>query len=390
MPDGSSPYRLTLHDSIAAIPAAAWDACAGADNPFVSHAFLLALEESRSAVRDSGWLPQHAVVEDEAGCILAAAPMYLKSHSYGEYVFDHGWADAYMRAGGRYYPKLQVSVPFTPVPGPRLMLHPQADPALFDLLAKGLIDAAFQRGVSSLHVTFARAQEWQRLGELGFLQRQAYQFHWSNRGYASFDDFLKDLSSRKRKSLRKERRDVAESGVEIHALSGAALEPRHWDAFFRFYRSTSDRKWGQPYLTRGFFDRIGASMADKIVLVLAEHKGKYVAGALNLRGSDTLYGRNWGCLGDYPFLHFECCYYRAIDYAIEHGLARVEAGAQGEHKLQRGYLPTPTHSAHWIREPSFRQAVDDYLSRERLHIARTIEALAEHSPFRQENESAEA
>ena len=390
MPDGSSPYRLTLHDSIADIPAAAWDACAGGDNPFVSHAFLLALEESRSAVRDSGWLPQHAVIEDEAGSLLAAAPMYLKSHSYGEYVFDHGWADAYMRAGGRYYPKLQVSVPFTPVPGPRLMLHAQADPHLFDLLAEGLIDAASQRGVSSLHITFAPEQNWRRLGELGFLQRQGYQFHWSNGGYQSFEDFLKDLSSRKRKSIRKERRDVAESGVEIHTLSGAALEPRHWDAFFRFYRSTSDRKWGQPYLTRAFFERIGASMGDKVVLVLAEHKGKFVAGALNLKGSDTLYGRNWGCLGDYPFLHFECCYYRAIDYAIEHGLARVEAGAQGEHKLQRGYLPAPTHSAHWIREPSFRAAVEDYLSRERLHIARSIEALGTHSPFRQENESAEA
>jgi predicted N-acyltransferase len=390
MPDGSSPYRLTLHDSIAAIPASSWDACAGADNPFVGHAFLLALEESRSAVRDSGWLPQHALVEDEAGNVLGVAPMYLKSHSYGEYVFDHGWADAYMRAGGRYYPKLQVSVPFTPVPGPRLMLHPEANPALFDLLAKGLIDAAFQRGVSSLHITFAGQEECERLSELGFLQRQGYQFHWSNRGYASFEDFLKDLSSRKRKSIRKERRDVVDSGVEIHTLSGSAVEPRHWDAFFRFYRSTSDRKWGQPYLTRGFFDRIGASMADKIVLVLAEHKGKFVAGALNLKGSDTLYGRNWGCLGDYPFLHFEACYYRAIDYAIEHGLARVEAGAQGEHKLQRGYLPSPTHSAHWIREPSFRQAVDDYLCRERLHIARTIEALGEHSPFRQENEAAES
>ena len=390
MPDGASPYRLSLHESIAAIPASSWDACAGDDNPFVSHAFLLALEESRSAVRESGWLPQHAAIEDEAGSVLAVAPMYLKSHSYGEYVFDHGWADAYMRAGGRYYPKLQVSVPFTPVPGPRLMLSPQADPSLRDMLAKGLVDAAIQRGVSSLHITFARPEEWRRLGELGFLQRQGYQFHWSNDGYRSFDDFLKDLSSRKRKAIRKERRDVAESGIEIHTLSGGDLEPRHWDAFFRFYRSTSDRKWGQPYLTRGFFERIGATMADKVVLVLAEHKGKFVAGALNLKGGDTLYGRNWGCLGDYPFLHFEACYYRAIDYAIEHGMARVEAGAQGEHKLQRGYLPTPTHSAHWIRDPSFREAVDDYLGRERAHIARTIAALAEHSPFRQENESAEA
>jgi hypothetical protein len=384
MPDGSSPYRLSLYESIADIPAASWDAVAGDENPFVSHAFLLALEESGSAVRETGWLPQHAVVQDEAGTIVAAAPMYLKGHSYGEYVFDHGWADAFERAGGRYYPKLQVAVPFTPVPGPRLMLRPDADPALLDLLAKGLVDAAFQRGVSSLHVTFARQEEWERLGELGFLQRQGYQFHWSNRDYGSFDDFLADLSSRKRKAIRKERRDAAESGVEIRTLSGSELETRHWDAFFRFYMSTSDRKWGQAYLTREFFDRIGATMADKIVLVMCEHHGKFVGGALNLRGRDTLYGRNWGCLGDYPFLHFEACYYRAIDYAIAHGLARVEAGAQGEHKLQRGYLPTATHSAHWIREPSFRRAVDDYLERERQHVAHSIEALAEHSPFRQE------
>jgi predicted N-acyltransferase len=384
MPDGSSPYRLAVHESIAEIPAPAWDLCAGSENPFVSHAFLLALEESGSAVRESGWLPQHAVIEDEAGTLLAAAPLYLKSHSYGEYVFDHGWADAYVRAGGRYYPKLQVAVPFTPVPGPRLMLHPDADPSLLDVLAKGLIDTAFQRGVSSLHITFARAEEWERLGALGFLQRQGYQFHWSNRGYGSFEDFLKDLSSRKRKSIRKERRDVVESGIVMHTLSGAQLEPRHWDAFYRFYRSTSDRKWGQPYLTRAFFDRLSATMADKVVLVLAEHKGRFVAGALNMRGADALYGRNWGCLGEYPFLHFEACYYRAIDYAIEHRLARVEAGAQGEHKLQRGYLPTPTYSAHWVREPSFRRAIDEYLERERLHIEETIVALAEHSPFRRD------
>jgi len=383
MADGSgSIQQLRVLDSIDGIPADAWDRCAGAANPFLSHGFLNALETSGSAAARTGWLPQHLVAEDGEGRVLGAVPMYLKSHSYGEYVFDHGWADAYRRAGGKYYPKLQIAVPFTPVPGPRLLLAPDADPAVADMLIAGLVEIADRRDVSSLHVTFALEPEWRRFGEAGFLQRKGFQFHWNNNGYATFEDFLGALSSRKRKAIRKERREAVGAGLTIHRLTGAAIEARHWDAFFRFYMSTSDRKWGQAYLTRAFFDELGRTMPERVMLVMVEDAGRLVAGALNLIGSDTLYGRNWGCLGHYPFLHFEACYYQAIEFAIERGLQRVEAGAQGEHKLQRGYLPAATYSAHWIRDPALRRAIDDYLRRERSYIQDQIDGLAEEGPFR--------
>jgi predicted N-acyltransferase len=387
MPDGDA-YTIRVIDRIAEIPAASWDACAGPDNPFLSHAFLDALEASGSATAETGWLPQHLALEDAGGRILGVAPLYLKGHSYGEYVFDHGWADAYERAGGRYYPKLLSAVPFTPVTGPRLLFDPAMGPAgraaTADALIQGMLELARRHKVSSVHVTFPTEGDWERFAAAGFLQRIGQQYHWENRGYSSFDDFLAALSSRKRKTIRKEREAAVAGGIEIHTLTGTAIEKRHWDAFFRFYISTSDRKWGSPYLTRPFFDLIGARMADRIVLIMAEKNGRPIAGALNLLGGDTLYGRNWGCAGDFPFLHFEACYYRAIDFAIARGLRRVEAGAQGQHKIQRGYLPSPTYSAHWIRDPGFKRAVSDFLARERRAVTHEMGELAELSPFRRE------
>jgi len=384
MPDGREPMRIRTIGAIAEIQAAAWDACAGDDNPFVCHAFLKALEDSRSVGPKTGWLPQHIVVEDGAGAVLAAAPTYVKGHSQGEYVFDHGWAQAYERAGGRYYPKLQVAVPFTPVPGPRLLVRPgTASSDARAALLHGMVEVAKRLNVSSLHITFPHEADKLALDEAGLMMRLGCQYHWTNRGYRNFDDFLADLASRKRKSIRKERREAVADGIAIRALSGDEIKPRHWDAFFSFYMDTGGRKWGRPYLTRPFFECIGASMADRIVLMLAEQNGRPVAGALNLRGREALYGRNWGCLGEFKFLHFETCYYQAIDYAIAHGLARVEAGAQGEHKIQRGYLPTPTWSAHWIRDPNFATAVEDFLGRERRAMETEMRELATYSPFRQ-------
>eukprot|EP01037_Dinobryon_pediforme_P012398 gene12398-12484_t len=337
---------LTLHRAIDEIAADDWNACAGADNPFVSHEFLKAVEDSGSAGKRTGWLPQHAVLR-QGKTIVACAPMYAKSHSYGEYVFDHGWAQAFERAGGRYYPKLQVAAPFSPVPGPRLLTRPGSGITATEM-SVALAQACSELGLSSVHATFCTAEEWEALGNAGWLQRMGMQFHWDNKGYNSFDDFLGALSSRKRKSLRRERRDANDCGLEFIALRGPEITAAHWRAFYRFYSSTVDRKWGSAYLTEEFFPLLGKYVGDRVVLMLALQAGKPVAGALNLMGSDTLYGRNWGCIGDFPFLHFELCYYRAIDFAIEHKLARVEAGAQGEHKIQRGYLPTPTYSAHWI------------------------------------------
>lgn len=383
MPDGAEALTIDVIDNLSEVPAADWDRAAGEDNPFVSHAFLSALERSNSVGPRTGWHPQHVIARQGAR-LVGAVPLYLKTHSYGEYVFDHGWADAFERAGGRYYPKLQAAVPFSPVPGPRLLVAPDAPPGTRDGLARGLVALTDQTGVSSLHVTFAGEEDMAALEGAGFLRRTGYQFHWINNGYTDFEAFLADLSSRKRKTLRKERRDANAEGITLHTLSGDAIEKRHWDVFFRCYMSTSDRKWGSAYLTRSFFDELGATLADKIVLVMAEDRGKLVAGALNLRGRDALYGRNWGVLGDYPMLHFETCYYRAIDYAIEHKLARVEAGAQGEHKLQRGYLPTPTWSAHYIRHSGLASAVADFLARERRGVEHQIAELMEHSPFRQE------
>jgi uncharacterized protein len=383
MADGGCGVTVKVVSTLSDIPAAAWDACAGSDNPFVSHAFLEALEASGSATGESGWLPQHLALEDERGTLLGAVPLYLKSHSYGEYIFDWGWASAYERAGGRYYPKLQCAVPFTPVTGPRLLLRPDAPEAAADTLVAAMVELARRHKVSSLHVTFPTEPEWQRFGEAGFLQRIGQQFHWQNEGYGSFDEFLEALNSRKRKQIRRERRDAMQGGIEIEMLTGADIKSAHWDAFYRFYRSTSDRKWGEAYLTRRFFDLLGERMAERVLLVMAKKGGRYVAGALNLFGSETLFGRNWGCLGDFPFLHFEACYYRAIDFAIARGLKRVEAGAQGQHKIQRGYLPTPVYSAHWIRDPGFARAVADFVKRERHALESEMEQLEETlSPFR--------
>jgi predicted N-acyltransferase len=386
MPDGSATLTLGLHTAIADIPAAEWDACAGPGNPFVSHAFLSVLEDSGSAGARTGWLPQHAALRDESGTLVGVAPMYAKSHSYGEYVFDHGWAHALDRAGGDYYPKLQVAVPFSPVPGPRLLCRPCSGLPV-SMLGSALVQACRELKLSSVHVTFCSEQEWATLGEAGWLQRLGMQFHWENAGYKSFDDFLAALSSRKRKVLRRERRDANAAGLTFRALSGADIAERHWDAFYRFYSSTVDRKWGSAYLSRRFFSLLGERLGDRVVLMLAENAGKPVAGALNLAGKDVLYGRNWGCRGDWPFLHFELCYYRAIDWAIAHGFSRVEAGAQGRHKIQRGYMPKPTFSAHWIAHSGLRRAVADFLESERSQIHAEMEALAVQSPFRQDDDS---
>lgn len=389
MPDGPDAITVKLVNRIGAIPAADWNACAGIDgkgggNPFLVHAFLAALEDSGSATAKTGWAPHHLVATDAAGRVIGAAPMYLKGHSYGEYVFDWGWAEAYERAGGKYYPKLQVAVPFTPVTGPRLLVRPGL-PAAGDVraaLAGAMERLARGNRLSSVHVTFPTEGEARRLGEAGWLRRTGQQFHWENRSYGTFDDFLAALSSRKRKTIRKERREVADSGVTVRPLVGAEIEKRHWDAFHRFYLATADHKWGNPYLTRDFFHRIGETMADRVLLVIAERDGRPVAGALNLMGDGVLYGRNWGCEGDFKFLHFEACYYQAIEFAIRHGLARVEAGAQGPHKIQRGYLPVETHSAHWIADPGFRDAVENFLKRERAHVRAEMAGLSEYSPFR--------
>lgn len=377
------PVAVRLVQGIEQIDAADWDACAGADQPFLSHAFLSALETSGSVSAEAGWLPLHLAAEQD-GRLIACAPMYLKSHSYGEYVFDWGWADAYERAGGNYYPKLQVAVPFTPVPGPRLLARPDVEIAK-PALIQGLLRAAAQIDCSSLHITFCEDGEWQELGDAGMMQRTGVQYHWHNRGYATFDDFLAVLKSSKRKMIRKERAKVKAQGLELETLTGDALTPDIWEHFYPFYRSTVDKRWGGAYLKKRFFKEIGALIPERIILVMARHEGRYVAGALNLLGSDTLFGRNWGCAENFDFLHFEACYYAAIDFAIERGLARVEAGAQGQHKLQRGYEPVPTYSAHWIRDPNFRTAVERFLEAEREDMAIEREQLKTLLPFREDN-----
>ena len=390
MPDDSTALILKVHGDIGAVDATAWDRCAGTANPFVGHAFLSALEESGSVSTDSGWLPQHLVLETEAGQVLGCVPMYLKTHSYGEYVFDWGWAQAYEEAGGHYYPKLQVSIPFTPATGPRLLVGPDLDrDAVSDALISGLQQVADRHQVSSLHVTFPTEAEWDRFGRAGWLQRTGQQYHWENDGYRTFDEFLAALASRKRKAIKKERRQVVESGVELEVVTGDDLTESHWDMFFRFYRNTSDRKWGSAYLTREFFSLLGERLADRVALVVATHDGSPVAAALNLIGDDTLFGRNWGCSGHFKFLHFEACYYQAIEFAIARGLKRVEAGAQGQHKVQRGYMPVHTYSAHYIRDPRFRTAIEDFLEREGRMVDWEIQAIAQGSPFRKEDGQSE-
>jgi uncharacterized protein len=351
----------------------------------LSHAFLNAVETSGSAKPRTGWLAQHLLAETPSGAVLGAVPCYLKSHSRGEYVFDQGWADAYARAGGQYYPKLQVAVPFTPVPGRRLLVRPGARaPEVSRCLIAGLIELCRRHEASSVHVTFPFEAEWHLLAEEGFLARTDQQFCWQNPGYSCFEDFLAMLAARKRKAIRRERREALAPGIEVVWLTGSDLTEAVWDAFFAFYLETGSRKWGRPYFNRKFYSLIGAAMADRILLVMARRAGRFIAGAINFVGSDTLYGRHWGALEHHPFLHFELCYYQALDYAITHRLGRVEAGAQGEHKLARGYLPTTTYSAHFIADRALRGAVADYLQRERAYVAAASRELADMGPFRKD------
>lgn len=374
----SSPITARIADGVSTIPASDWDACAGSGNPFVGHAFLSILEESGSVGPGTGWQPLPIVIDGADGAPAAIAPAYAKHHSQGEYVFDHGWADAWERAGGRYYPKIQVAAPFTPVPGPRLLLR---DPKLAPALIGALEAVTEQNGLSSTHVTFVDPDQIPLFEAAGWLIRTGNQFHWHNQGYASFDDFLGALTSRKRKTLRHERAAAIE-GLTIRHVTGSDLTEAHWDAFWAFYQDTGSRKWGHPYLTREFFSLLGERMADQVLLILAERGGRPIAGALNLIGADTLYGRYWGCVEDVPFLHFELCYYQAIDAAIARGLSTVEAGAQGEHKLARGYVPVTTWSAHYIPDRNFRRAVADHLDRERAAVESDQDYLAALTPFR--------
>ena len=380
--------EVRVHRRISEIGREAWNTCAqppaSPANPFVDFDFLDILEESGCAQPRTGWSPQHLTIADETGRIAAVAPLYLKSHSQGEYIFDHAWADAYERAGGRYYPKLVSASPFSPVTGPRLMVREDADLAAGrrGLLA-GALELCERFGASTVGINFPTVAEWAFLGEQGLLLRENQQYHWLNPGYASFDDFLRALSSSRRKTIRRERRDAV-AGLEIEALNGANLREEHWDAFFAFYMDTGSRKWGRPYLNRRFFSLLGERMADKVLLIMARRCGRWIAGALNLIGGDCLYGRNWGCLEDVPFLHFELCYYQAIEQAIGRGLARVEAGAQGQHKIARGYLPTAVYSAHFIADPMLRAPVARFLDEERRAVHGEMDWLAEEfSPLKQ-------
>lgn len=381
-----SAITITLHARIADVGQADWDACAcpgGArpEDPFTTFRFLSALERSGSVGPGTGWQPQHLLAR-QGSSVIACAPLYLKGHSQGEYIFDHNWAHAYERAGGRYYPKLQIAVPFTPVSGRRLLTRPGCEAAGRAALLQGAVDLAGRNRLSSLHVTFCTADEVAAGVAMGLLPRRSQQYHWVNRGYRSFDDFLSDLASRKRKAIRRERARATGFGGEIVTLTGAQIRPEHWAAMWAFYQDTGARKWGTPYLTRAFFDHAHESLRDDILLVLALRDGRPVAGAMNFIGASALYGRYWGCIEDHPCLHFELCYYRAIEFAIEHGLQRVEAGAQGEHKLARGYLPVVTHSLHWLQDPGFAEAVGRYLEAERAAVSEEIEILTGYGPFR--------
>lgn len=380
---------VTVHDSLARISAREWDACAcpeAADggrpeDPFTTHRFLKALEDSGSVGSGSGWQPQYLTAE-AGGQIIACAPLYAKAHSRGEYIFDHSWAHAYERAGGRYYPKLQIAVPFTPVPGRRFLTRPGYAETGRATLIRGAVQLAERHGLSSLHATFCTEEEARAGAAMGLMRRASQQFIWVNDGYADFAAFLATLTSRKRKNIRRERARAGAFGGRIRVLTGDGIAPQHWEAVWSFYQDTGARKWGMPYLTRRFFDLAHETLRDDILLILAERDGQPVAGALNLIGASALFGRYWGCIEDHPCLHFELCYYRAIDYAIAEGLARVEAGAQGEHKLARGYLPVTTHSLHWIRDAGFAEAVARYLQAERDAVAEDIEILTAYGPFR--------
>jgi len=383
--------EIQVHGSLSQIDATAWDACACPEvavgqstrplDPFTTYRFLKALEDSGSVGPGTGWQAQYLTAFED-GQLIAAAPLYAKSHSQGEYIFDHSWAHAYENAGGRYYPKLQIAVPFTPATGRRFLTRPGHEVSGMSALIQGAVQLAAQHQVSSLHATFCTEAEALAGAEMGLMHRTGQQFHWDNRDYADFDAFLATLSSRKRKMIRKERRTAAAFGGDIRMLTGDEIAPQHWDAFWRFYQDTGARKWGSPYLTRAFFDIAQDTLRDDILLVLAEREGVPVAGALNFIGADTLYGRYWGCIEDHACLHFEACYYRAMDYAIAHGMRRVEAGAQGEHKLARGYLPVTTHSLHWVGDPGFAEAVQQFLKAERTAVEEEIEILTSYGPFR--------
>ncbi|MGR3467084.1 MAG: GNAT family N-acetyltransferase [Shimia sp.] len=385
-PTGDTQIELRVHRTLAAIPADVWDACAApgpgrAEDPFTTYRFLKALEDSRSVGVGTGWEPQY--LEARAGEeTIAVAPLYAKGHSQGEYIFDHNWAHAYERAGGRYYPKLQLAVPFTPATGRRFLAKPGWEAVGTAALVQGAVQIADDNALSSLHITFCTEDEAQRGEELGLMRRASQQFHWLNDGYTDFDAFLAALSSRKRKNIRKERAQAQAFGGEIVALTGDAIEPQHWDSFWRFYQDTGARKWGQPYLTRAFFEEAQAHLRDDMLLVMARREGRDVAAALNFIGHDTLFGRYWGCAEDHPCLHFELCYYQAIDYAIAHGLGRVEAGAQGTHKLARGYLPVTTHSLHWVNDPRFREAIAQFLVAEAEAVDEENEILTGYGPFK--------
>ena len=378
---------VRVHRRVAEIGREGWEACTSnaeyASNPFIGYDFIDSLEQSGCAVAQTGWAPHHLAVEDEAGQVAAVMPLYLKSHSQGEYVFDHSWADAYQRAGGRYYPKLQCAAPFSPVTGPRMMVRADIDPVIAKrTLLGGAVSLCERLEASSVHVTFPSKADWDFLGGEGLLQRQDQQYHWHNNGYETFDDFLGALSSNRRKTIRRERRD-AQAGLEIVGLTGKDLTEEAWDAFYQFYEDTGARKWGRPYLNRPFFSMMGERMADQVLLIMAKRDGRYIAGALNLLGGDCIYGRNWGAVEDVPFLHFELCYYQAIEHAIRLGLPRVEAGAQGQHKIARGYLPAPVYSAHFIADPALREPVRRYLDQERAAVQNEMDWLSEeYSPFK--------
>jgi len=377
----SEPYlSAKVMTRISEVEAKAWDSLAGDGHPFLSHRFLLALEQSGCAAEETGWAPRHIWLQDEAGTAIGAAPLYAKTHSQGEYVFDHGWADALNRAGVNYYPKLQCSVPFTPASGPRLLAQTEARQKS---LIAAMVQACHEWDYSSVHATFLQDADKTAFEKAGFLRREDRQFHFINRGYETFDSFLAALASRKRKNIKKERAK-AQDGIAIKRLTGDDLKPEHWDFFYQCYLDTGQRKWGRPYLNREFFARIHESMAADILLVIAYEEDTPIASALNFIGAEALYGRNWGCTQHKPFLHFELCYYQAIEAGIEHGLSRVEAGAQGEHKLARGYEPVTTHSAHYLTHPGLRNAIADYLTRERRAVDHEINILTQHTPFKKE------
>ena len=378
--DGSA-LNLHISAAMAAIDVDEWDALTDGGNPFVSHAFLLALEDGGAVGGDSGWDPMHLLLRNDDGQLLGAVPTYLKHHSYGEYIFDHGWANAFERAGGAYYPKLLVAIPFTPATGPRLLVKDNRDD-LKIALARGLESLLEKYQLSSAHVNFLPSSDADILSAAGWLQRSSIQFHWHNRGYADFDDFLASLSSRKRKNIRKERAAIAAAGVTMRPLTGSAIKQDHIDYFYRFYLSTIDRKWGGAYLTHAVFSQLRRTMADRMLLVMAEYNGQIIGGALNFIGHDALYGRNWGADIDIPNLHFEACYYQAIEFAIATGLSRVEAGAQGIHKVQRGYLPVTTHSVHHIAHDGFREAVSRFLASETRGVEAEKNHIAMTSPFK--------